>query len=81
MSLTQGARFGTYEIVALLGTGGMGEVYKARDAKLNRHVAVKFLSQEVADVPARRRFQREAEMASALNHQHILTVHDVGEFE
>ena len=59
----------------------MGRVYRARDTKLNRLVAIKFLSDELADPAARRRFQREAQMASSLNHPHILTVHDVGEFE
>lgn len=59
----------------------MGQVYKARDTRLNRHVAIKFLSDELADVVARRRFQREAQTASSLNHPHILTVHDVGEVE
>src|SRR5262245_25452686 len=57
----------------------MGVVYRAFDTKLNRPVAVKFLSNEIADVTARRRFQREAQMASSLNHPHILTVHDAGE--
>src|SRR5262249_29666268 len=55
--------------------------YRARDLKLNRSVAMKFLSAELADASARRRFQREAQMASSLNHPHILTVHDAGEFE
>src|SRR6266540_257296 len=57
----------------------MGVVYRALDSKLNRPVAVKFLSNEIADATARRRFQREAQMASSLNHPHILTVHDAGE--
>src|SRR5216684_5887508 len=59
----------------------MGVVYRALDNKLNRPVAIKFLSNELADAEARRRFQREAQMASSLNHPHILTVHDIGEFE
>src|SRR5215470_15212001 len=59
----------------------MGVVYRATDTKLNRPVAIKFLSDELADAAARRRFQREAQMASSLNHPHILTVHDAGEFE
>jgi serine/threonine protein kinase/tetratricopeptide (TPR) repeat protein len=59
----------------------MGEVFRARDLRLNRDVAIKFLSAEIGDEPARRRFQREAQMASSLNHPHIVTVHDVGEFE
>src|SRR5262245_136151 len=76
-----GTHLGTYRIERQLGKGGMGVVYQALDTKLNRAVAVKFLSAELADAAARRRFQGEAEMASSLAHPHILTVHDVGEFE
>src|SRR5262245_56684779 len=79
--LTAGIRLSNYEIVELIGSGGMGDVYRARDGKLNRSVAIKFLSADLADTSARRRFQREAQMASSLNHPHILTVHDTGEFE
>src|SRR5215208_2522853 len=59
----------------------MGVVYKALDTKLNRPAAIKFLSNELADAPARRRFQMEAQTASSLNHPHIVTVYDVGEYE
>ncbi len=76
-----GARVGSYRIVERIGEGGMGVVYRALDTKLNRPVAIKFLSNDLVDAAARRRFQREARMASALNHPHILTVHDAGEFE
>src|SRR5713226_6242995 len=79
--LTSGTQVGAYRIEATLGHGGMGVVYRALDTKLNRPVAIKFLSSELADAAARRRFQREAQMASSLNHPHILTVHDAGEFE
>src|SRR5215831_13447753 len=80
MALAAGDKFGPYEILSPLGAGGMGEVYLARDRKLNRDVAIKVLSEDLATESARRRFQREAQMASSLNHPHILTVHDVGEF-
>ena len=76
-----GTLVGPYRIEAPLGEGGMGTVYRALDTKLNRPVAIKFLSDRLADAAARRRFQREAQMASSLNHPHILTVFDVGELE
>jgi len=79
--LVPGTRIGVYRIESKLGQGGMGVVYQALDTKLNRPVAIKFLSDELATAAARRRFQREAQMASALNHPHILTVHDAAEFE
>jgi len=79
--LAPGTQVGSYRIESQLGEGGMGTVYRALDTKLNRPVAVKVLSDELADAAARRRFQREAQMASSLNHPHILTVHDIGEFE
>ena len=76
-----GLRLGVFEVQAPLGAGGMGVVYRALDTKLNRPVAIKFLSDELANPTARRRFQREAQTASSLNHPHIVTVHDAGEFE
>ena len=79
--LTSGAQIGSYRIECQLGEGGMGTVYRALDTKLNRPVALKVLSDDLADAAARRRFQREAKMASSLNHPHILTVHDASEFE
>src|SRR4029079_7563902 len=81
MALAAGSRLGPYEILAWIGAGGMGEVYRALDTRLNRPVAVKLLSDELADGAACRRFQREAQTASSLNHPHILTVHDAGEIE
>jgi TolB-like protein/cytochrome c-type biogenesis protein CcmH/NrfG/alkylated DNA nucleotide flippase Atl1 len=79
MPLSPGTRIGPYEIVAPLGAGGMGEVYLARDSRLERDVAVKVLPQHLADDPqVRGRFEREARTVSALNHPHICTVHDVG---
>ena len=80
-SLRAGTLIGAYRVEAPLGEGGMGTVYRANDTKLNRPVAIKLLSDEFADVAARRRFQREAQLASSLNHPHILTVYDVGEYE
>src|SRR2546421_970881 len=79
--IVPGFQLGTYRIDCQLGAGGMGTVYRATDTKLNRPVAIKFLSNDVADAFARRRFQREAQMASSLNHPHIVTVYDAGEFE
>jgi serine/threonine protein kinase len=79
--LAPGTIIGVYRLDQLLGEGGMGAVYRAVDTKLNRAVAIKFLSTDVADSSARRRFQREAQLASSLNHPHILTVHDADEFE
>lgn len=81
MSLAAGTKLGQYEILAPLGQGGMGVVYRALDTRLNRPVAIKILSNDLVDAAARRRFQREAQLASALNHPHILTVYDAGEFE
>jgi serine/threonine protein kinase/Tol biopolymer transport system component len=81
VSIAPGVQVGPYRLEARLGQGGMGVVYRALDTKLNRSVAIKFLSSELADATARRRFQREAQMASSLNHPHILTVHDGGDFE
>ncbi|HUQ93900.1 MAG TPA: serine/threonine-protein kinase [Bryobacteraceae bacterium] len=78
----EGERIGPYITAELIGAGGMGEVYKARDQRLDRHVAIKFLPRAVADdTAALERFQREARAASALNHPNICTVHDVGEHE
>lgn len=81
MVIPAGTRLGSYEVAALIGAGGMGEVYRATDTRLDRPVAIKFLADELADAVARRRFQREAQMASALNHPHILTVFDVGDYD
>jgi eukaryotic-like serine/threonine-protein kinase len=77
--LAPGKRLGPYEIVAPLGAGGMGEVYRARDTRLRREVALKVLPADVANDPSRRaRFEQEAHAAAALNHPNILGIHDVG---
>jgi len=79
LALTPGTRLGAYEIVASLGAGGMGEVYRARDRKLDRDVAIKVLPQSVAaDPDTLARFEREAKAVAALSHQHILAIHDFG---
>ena len=82
MSLTPGTRLGPYEILATLGAGGMGEVYKARDTRLDRTVAVKVLPEHVATNPdLRQRFEHEAKTLAALSHPHICPVFDVGQQE
>ena len=80
--LAPGTNLGPYEIVSHLGTGGMGEVYRARDSRLGRTVALKVLPPDVAsDFSRRQRFESEARAASALNHPNILTVFDTGDHE
>jgi len=78
MALQSGATLGPYEILSLIGAGGMGEVYRARDPRLNREVAIKVLpADRVGDEDRRRRFVQEAHAASALNHPHIVTIHEI----
>ncbi|HET9386257.1 MAG TPA: protein kinase [Gemmatimonadales bacterium] len=80
MSVQPGARLGSYEILSPLGAGGMGEVYRARDTKLNRDVALKTLPEHLAvDAERRLRFEREAQSIAALNHPNIVTIHSVEE--
>src|SRR6187397_176734 len=79
MPLTPGTKVGPYEIVGAIGAGGMGEVYRARDAKLNRQVAIKVLPPIFASDPDRlARFEREAQSIAALSHPNILSIHDYG---
>src|SRR5437773_12433470 len=79
MPLAAGSRLGPYEILAPLGAGGMGEVYRARDTRLGRDVAIKVLPQHLTSSPeVRARFEREARTVSSLNHPHICTLHDIG---
>jgi len=82
MPIPSGTRLGPYEIVSAAGVGGMGEVYRAKDTRLDRSVAVKVLPSELADDPEKRqRFEREARTISTLSHPHICTLHDVGHQE
>ncbi|MEO6324862.1 MAG: serine/threonine-protein kinase, partial [Thermoanaerobaculia bacterium] len=79
MTLSAGARLGPYEIGSPLGAGGMGEVYKAKDTRLDRAVAIKVLPSHLSSDPdLRARFEREARVVSSLNHPHICTLHDIG---
>jgi len=79
MPLAPGTRLGPYEITAPLGAGGMGEVYRARDTRLERTVAIKILPEQFSADPVRKqRFEREAKTISSLNHPHICVLHDVG---
>jgi len=78
MALHPGTTLGPYEILSLIGAGGMGEVYRARDPRLNRDVSIKVLpADRVGDEDRRRRFVQEAHAASALNHPHIITIHEI----
>src|ERR1700732_3595629 len=78
MALTSGTRLGPYEIVAPLGAGGMGEVYRARDTRLDRTVAIKILPTHLSDSPeAKERFDREARAISSLSHPNICHLYDV----
>lgn len=80
MSVAAGTRLGPYEVLGLIGAGGMGEVYKARDTRLDRTVAIKVLPADISADPDRRaRFDREAKTIAGLTHPHICTLHDVGE--
>src|SRR5881275_2970498 len=79
MAFEAGTRLGPYEIIAPLAAGGMGEVYRARDSRLDRTVAIKVLAGALAaDSEARQRFEHEARAIAALNDPHICTIHDVG---
>jgi len=78
MAIAIGQELGSYEITALLGKGGTGEVYRARDTKLKREVAIKLLPEEFSrDGDRVARFQREAEVLASLNHPNMATIHDV----
>ena len=80
MPLSVGDKLGPYEILTPIGEGGMGEVWKARDTRLNRFVALKILpADKVADADRRRRFVNEAQAASTLNHPNIVTIYEIAE--
>src|SRR6201987_4958774 len=82
MALTSGTRLGPYEIVAQAGAGGMGEVYRARDSRLNREVAIKVLPDHLSSSPElRERFEREARAISQLSHPHICVLYDIGQHD
>src|ERR1700720_4932979 len=79
MAIVPGTRLGPYEIVSPLGAGGMGEVYRARDTRLERSVAIKVLPANLSSDPSlRQRLEREARAVSKLSHPHICTLHDIG---
>jgi len=82
MPLTAGTKLGPYEIIAPLGAGGMGEVFRGRDSRLNREVAIKILPAELSsNLDRLRRFEQEAHSASSLNHPNIITIYDIGSFD
>src|SRR5262247_2573520 len=80
MPLGPGVRLGPYEVTSAIGAGGMGEVYRGTDTRLNRAVAIKVLGRDASLKPeSRRRFEREAQAIAALNHKHICAIYDVGQ--
>ena len=82
MKLSAGQNLGPYEIVAAIGAGGMGEVYRARDTRLGRDVAIKVLPENVGANPdSLARFEREAKAVAALSHPNILAIHDFGQHD
>src|SRR6266481_2460303 len=82
MPITPGTRFGPYEIIAAIGAGGMGEVYQAKDTRLERTVAIKVLLTHLTSNPdLKARFEREAKLISGLQHTNICVLHDVGQHE
>src|SRR5712692_3077343 len=82
MTISAGSRLGPYEVLAPLGTGGMGEVYRARDSRLGREVAIKVLPASFSADPDRlRRFEQEARAAGVLNHPNVTVVYDIGTHE
>src|SRR5256884_6871875 len=79
MALTAGTKLGPYEVLGALGAGGMGEVYRAKDTRLDRTIAIKILPEHLSSDPQRReRFEREAKAISSVSHPHICPLYDVG---
>src|SRR5215831_4819119 len=79
MALTPGTRLGSYEVIGSLGSGGMGDVYRARDSRLNRQVAIKVLPDHLAlDTAARARFAREGQALATLSHPNLVALYDIG---
>jgi serine/threonine protein kinase len=82
MAIPVGQRLGPYEILSAIGAGGMGEVYRAKDTRLDRVIAIKVLQDHLASrAELRERFEREARTVASLNHPHICTLHDIGQQE
>src|SRR3989475_9949268 len=82
MAITIGQKLGSFQVLSIVGRGGMGEVYRARDTKLKREVAIKILPEEFSQDPDRvARFQREAEVLASLNHPNIAAIYDLEEAE
>src|SRR5215831_6981268 len=82
MGLSSGTRLGHYEIISAIASGGMGEIYSAKDTRLDRLVAIKVLPSELSTNPeSLSRFEQEARSASSLNHPNIVTIYDVGSFD
>src|SRR5258706_9430155 len=81
MSISPGTRLGAYDVLALIGAGGMGEVYRAHDPRLHRDVAIKVLAAFTADPDRLRRFEQEPPASAALNHPNILVVYDLVTYE
>ena len=79
MTVGPGTKLGAYEVVAAIGAGGMGEVYRARDSRLNRDVALKIIRQPLADAEHLARFRREAQALAALNHPHVASIYELDE--
>src|SRR5262245_9304834 len=81
MTVGPGTQFGAYEVIAAIGVGGMGEVYRARDSRLNRDVALTIMRQPLANAELLARFRREAQVLAALNHPHVACIYELDEVD